>query len=149
VRALREELKQAKQTDQVVMSLKHIKATEVALVLQEIYGRSKIRIAVDPITNAVIIGADEKTIAEIRKILQILDKPQERDPAKQILVPLLVPLKRTDATEAAAAINEMLGRRSDVRIAVDERTNTVIIAAPEKEAGQIKRLLETIDQPPK
>jgi type II secretory pathway component GspD/PulD (secretin) len=143
VRELRQELKRTNPTDQYVITLKHLDAVRAAEILQAIYRDSKaqIRITVEPVTNKLLIGADEATIAEIRQVLQVLDKPKEPEKVKQVLFPL----RTIDAVETAAALKEMLGQRPGVRLAVDERTNTIIILAPEKETAQIRRLLETLD----
>jgi len=97
-----------------------------------------------------MIAATEKELADIRKLLELLDRaPRSERQTPEAEKPNLVSLKHIDAASAALAVRRILGdgEQPNVRLAVDERTNVVVIVAPEKELGQIKRLLQALDAP--
>jgi type II secretory pathway component GspD/PulD (secretin) len=77
VRALRRQLQQPAPGDFQIIPLKNADVVEVAQLLGNVYRENKgVRIVAEPVTNALLIAAGEAQVADIRKLVEALDRPK-------------------------------------------------------------------------
>ena len=57
----------------------------------------------------------------------------------------VIPLKQAAAPEVARVLQEVFGARDDMRIVVDERTNSLLVAGNADQLASLKRLLPNLD----
>jgi hypothetical protein len=92
----------------------------------------------------------EKQVALLRREVEALRRPQGKFTEKETLENSnqIIPLRAAAASHAAKVIRETLGvKRSGLTIAVDEKTNSLIVTASAADLMMVKRILEKIDVP--
>jgi type II secretory pathway component GspD/PulD (secretin) len=143
VQSLRQEPRAPGEVAVTAHVLKEAKAADAAKILETLYDTPRaVRVAHDARTNTVFIRADPATREDIQRVLQLLDQPAEKEARTTTTV---FALKYARAPEAAKVIQEAFGKERNLRIAVDERTNSLVIQGNELDTATIKALLNAID----
>jgi hypothetical protein len=133
-------------------TLNRVKADAVAETLKELFADAKdqVSIGVDEASNSLIVSTTVDKAKEIEALLQQLDSPELPREAEQLGrdIPLQVyHLKYAQAQEAADVVSHVMMDAGLLQIAVDARTNTLLIRAPEAQLRVIAQILEVLDTP--
>jgi type II secretory pathway component GspD/PulD (secretin) len=142
-----------------VLSLNRASAVEVARILDEVFnGRSapgttvprqeRVRIVADRASNALLVRATPLDVLTIRSLLsRTLDVPSE--PAATVRTYFIGPLRHARANDAAKTLRELYrdGGKPSVAIAVDTRTNALILRGPAALYEEVRKLIERLDTP--
>ncbi len=154
IAALRNSVKGSSQNPITVYYLRHAKANQAAGMIQLLYPGRAEAIVADERSNSLFIRADEKQIREIEKYIEILD--QDVSPTSNALVSTvtadevqlkIVHLQHSDANQTAAVIEQLFGG-ANVTVAVDARTNSLIVRSNETLLMQIEAILLRLDEQP-
>lgn len=160
---------QAEGGDVRVFVLKNAKAEELAKVLLQAVGGSRVpavsyrhpsappssssssvpvRIVADPATNNLIVSAPADKMAVIEKLILQLDTASTAGGAAKI-----VRLKSSDAEQLAAVVTSVLTSRSSydrartgVQIAADSRTNSLVLNGSAGDVQVAVKLIEELDK---
>jgi hypothetical protein len=134
-----------------IHNLKSVKAAAVAETLKELFAgaRDQVSIAVEEASNSLIVSTTHERAIEIDALVKHLDslerhrdaEQQNRDRRLQIYY-----LKHAQAQEAANVLDQVV-RDAGLNIAVDRRTNALILQAPEDQHEVIVQILEVLDSP--
>ncbi len=132
-----------------VSRLRTVLEKEVGHVTEVPKTRAALTIQGDPSTSILIVAARSDVMPLIADVIQTMDIPG----AGSMNVVRLFPLVNADATRLKQVIdglytgpNAQLVRREDVpTIAVDTRTNAVVVSASEKTFAMITTLLKALD----
>lgn len=156
-----------------LLTLKHNDATRISQTLTELFDkrietiektdagasaveRERVFLSVDLRSNSLLISASEENLDEVRSILSQLDTP----PTKSFESIRLVSLERLSATDLKKKIEDLWKRKGDLRreseqiedlpvVAVDERSNTLLIASSVEDFEEIRQLVVVLEaQPP-
>ncbi len=106
----------------------------------------------DPRSNSLLVAAAPERMGEIRDIIDKLD-------AQPLIGPVTFktfPLQHMRATEASELLEQMIDRLQQQRgvrgetitIIPDDRTNTLIVTAPEADIKQVGQMIDLIDVKP-
>lgn len=117
--------------------------------------RERLFLSVDLRSNSLIISASEENFNEIMAIVKQLDTK----PARLFDQIRIVPLQRLSATDMQTKIEELWKRKAELRrkaeltedlpvIAVDTRSNSLIIASSIEDFEEIQRLVHTLEGQP-
>jgi serine/threonine protein kinase/protein involved in polysaccharide export with SLBB domain len=133
--------------------LTNVKASKIAEIVQGQFTRSGIEIVTDERTNAILAHGDADKIAELEGLVQRLDKwaaegktadAQKNSPAEEMHV---FALKDLLASDAQGILQQNLPNFTG-RIAVDDRTNSVIVGADRETMNKVASIIKRIDQLP-
>ena len=122
--------------------LKHVDASEASNVLGKFKSKDA-DITVYAPTNLLIIT---DTGRNIRRLLRITEELDAGGAGEQIY---MQPVLHSNATDVAAALNEMLdvGTGGRAKIIAEERNNMLVIVATEGDYQRVLDLVKTIDSP--
>jgi type II secretory pathway component GspD/PulD (secretin) len=111
----------------------------------------RIRVVADPSINAILVKAKPLDMLTIRSLLKPMQPEEPEEGHKK--PHLLGPLKRTRAADIARIVKDLYrGTADHPAVAVDERTNSVILRCSEavfQEVQRVVRLLESQAKPKK
>jgi type II secretory pathway component GspD/PulD (secretin) len=141
-----------------VIRLRHANAIEAARILDEVFnGRpgagtgarriERVRIVAEPITNALLIRAAPLDMQTIRRLLTTtVDAEPDRGEAVQRMY-FLGPLRHASAGEVAKVLRQLYpaGEKSVITIAVDPRTNSLILRCSLPVYEEVRKLVERLD----
>jgi hypothetical protein len=141
-----------------VIRLKHAGAAEAAKVLDEAFngpagpapgGRraGRVRVVPEPITNALIVRASPLDLLTVRRLLSgALDVASDRAEAGPRTY-VLPPLRHAGAADLAKVLRELYqgGGKATFTVAVEARTNTLILRASPAVYEDVKKLVERLD----
>jgi hypothetical protein len=145
------------QGNATVIRLRHGNAVAAARVLEEVLnGRSaqegkrteRARIVADANSNALIVRASALDMAIIKSLLtQTLDMPSARAEGGGVQTWFLGPLRHARAGDFAKVLREVYqdSKKATVTIAVDPRTNAVILRGPVSVYEDARKLVERLD----
>ncbi|WP_240946427.1 type II secretion system secretin GspD [Pseudomaricurvus alkylphenolicus] len=129
-----------------IVKVKNISATQLVNLLRPLVPQVG-HLAAYPATNALIV-ADRA--ANIRKIMEIV---QRLDTVGVVDIELL-PLEYASAKEVSEVINKLLPKQQakgatqlTVQLAVDERSNSILLTGDPATRSQIRKLVQRLDQP--
>lgn len=117
--------------------------------------RERLFLSVDLRTNSLILSASEENFNEIAAIVKQLDTK----PARLFDQIRILQLERLSATDMKTKIEELWKRKADLRrqaelvedipvVAVDERSNSMIVASSIEDFEEIQRLVQTLETQP-
>lgn len=117
--------------------------------------RERLFLSVDLRSNSIILSASEENYAEIVEIVRQLDTK----PAKLFDQIRILRLERLSANDLKTKIEELWKRKADLRreaelvedipvIAVDERSNSLLIASNVDDFDEIQRLVRSLESQP-
>jgi hypothetical protein len=134
------------QVDEVrVYRLRHAKAASMSRALASLLDLTRlgpVRLTADERLNAIIVSASPEAHAQVAELIQRLDFPAESDQFRQIRV---FHLKHADADFLMRVVSSVLSP-DEVRIGVDPRANSVIVAAPAGQLAAVEALLLKLDE---
>ncbi|GAB3096099.1 type II secretion system secretin GspD [Aestuariicella hydrocarbonica] len=129
-----------------VVKVKNISATQLVNLLRPLVPQVG-HLAAYPTTNALIIADRANNISKITGIIKRLDTGNTVDIE-------LLPLEFASAKDVANVINKLLpqpqGKKeevSTVQLAVDERSNSLLLTGDIATRSQIRKLVQRLDQP--
>jgi RNA polymerase sigma factor (sigma-70 family) len=145
--------------DTLVMQLKKTDATDVAMVLRQVFPDPNIRIAVDVRTNALVISCEEKHLAKLRELIDKLDTPAANSGGGtgsgtgRPAIPfeggtdkregVVIRLAHANAAETGRILKELFGA-GKASIVVEPTTNSLIIRAEPEHLATIQALIEKV-----
>jgi type II secretion system protein D len=100
----------------------------------------------DRISNRLIVSAPRSKMAEVRKLLDILDAPKPRDVAIRV-----IPLKHVNAEDIARELTPLYQKLSGkslkeiIEVTADTRSNSLIVLASENNFKVISDLITSLD----
>jgi type II secretion system protein D len=105
-------------------------------------------VVADSRSNALLVGAAEERMDEIRTIITQLDSQPTLGPVTMAFKTF--PLEHVTAGEAAAVLEKMIQRLQveGVNIIPDDRTNTLIVTAPEADLKRFEQIIKMLDVKP-
>ena len=165
---------QPNNNDFELVGLKYSVASQLAQTVKDLLGNTavgpegvqlpqQVKVSVDERTNSIVVAGDKSDRERVRKIIQRLDIPRTQ-PSETQVVPLkyavasqlLQTLKElqvggssviiSGAEGAATAINAVPPSKQ-IRMAADERTNSVLISGPKAEREPIIDAIAKLDVP--
>ncbi|MDP6542500.1 MAG: secretin N-terminal domain-containing protein [Phycisphaerae bacterium] len=158
----------------VVVPMKHNDAGVVGPMIREIFAarlvsmtpsgttpapQDRVDVSVDSLTNALVISANKENLTLIEGLLKKVDI----EPPMETGIVKLFPLKHADAQRVstllsslitqglykpgaiAAGTNAALANREKVAIAVDTRTNVLIVSASKENFAVIAEIIRKVD----
>jgi hypothetical protein len=141
-----------------VYRLKYLKSDEAQRILRDLLGqevgpKGDVRISTEERSNSLIVSGRVARIEQIAAILQKLDTPSSAAPeAPRPAVKVeqrIFRLRFISATDAHRILRELLGLattpRADLRIAVDDRSNSLIVAGTAARLNELEAILGKID----
>ena len=134
---------------------KRIEAVEASNAGAMAVERERVFLSVDIRTNSLIISASEENFAEIKSIAEQLDSR----PTKLFEQIRIVALTRLNAEDMKTKIEELWKRKADLRskaeliedlpvVAVDTRSNSLIVASNTEDYEEILRLVQVLEEQP-
>lgn len=119
-----------------------IPARDIEATLKSMVGRNSYVSVYQP-TNDIIISDSASNIARIEKMLRQIDRPSQSGTQ-------MIRLKYASAAEVARTLQDLEGNRPEykanpVSIAVDERTNSLLISGGESRRVQINSIIARLD----
>ncbi|MCO6436236.1 MAG: hypothetical protein J5J06_04020 [Phycisphaerae bacterium] len=155
-----------------LLTLQHSDATRIQQMLTDLFDkrmesiektnagpsaieRERVYLTVDLRSNSLLVSASEENMAEIRTILDQLDTP----PAATFPDIRLIGCARLSAIDLKKKIEDLWKRKADLRreselledipvVAVDERSNTLIVASSVEDFQEIAQLVEVLEAQP-
>ena len=128
--------------------LKYADATDVARTLTALFEadvRKSVKIIADARTNAVILQAVPEKVMEISVVVDRLDdRASAASKTKSLEV---MHLKYAMAADLSRTLTTLFVDKSgsDVRIAVEDRTNSIVVHAPLEKIDDIRAVVERLD----
>ncbi len=140
-----------------IFYLKRASAASLQSTLRQLFAQRVVRGAPQPVTiiadpkaNALIIGASRDDIAIAKSLIARLDK----EAPKAGFTLKAFPVVKADATQVGTTLQRLFdaqrptGGESGVTITVDERSNTLIVAAAQADMERIGELIKKLDTAP-
>jgi hypothetical protein len=129
-----------------VFQLKYADAQEVAKVLTGTLEAKNARWSVDSRRNCLVLYGTQEAAALAKNLISELDRPAApREPDAEMRT-RVYQVKHADVSLVFQVLETMLaGQRA--RMAVDKKTNSVVIAAPEDVLKSAAELIQTLDVP--
>jgi len=128
-----------------VFELKYADAQEVAKVLTGTADAKNARWSVDGRRNCVVLYGTQEAADLAEKLISELDRPAvPREPEAETRV---YQLKYADPSTVLAVLQTMLVGRAGVRVALDSKTNSVVMAAPPEQLKTAAELIKLLDVP--
>lgn len=132
-----------------------IKAVEATGATKAALERERVFLTADVRSNALIVSASEENASEIEGIVKQLDSR----PSNLFDQIRLVNLDRLSAQKVKEKIDELWQRKAKLRqeaeqkedlpvVAIDERSNSLIVAASMEDYEEIAKLVETLEKQP-
>jgi len=159
--ALAGALDAAAERDLLVRRVRHRRADELAALLEDALPRdvpaqALVEVWSDPRANVIVARAEPARLAELRRLIERLDRPLESDGAVRVLS-----LRYADPEQvaerlralAAGGVDPQLGPAAlDLRgrafgVAVDRATASLVVRADPETFAILSDLLEALDQP--
>jgi hypothetical protein len=136
----------ADKAEKHVFTLRHVRATEAARVLREMYRESAdLALGVDERTNSLVLSAKAEVLADIAKLLQQLDKEApDREPAKPEFQVIALRFLAPDQSTEDALRLVLDGRRG--RFSLDRERKLVVLYADRETLQGAAALLQQLDQ---
>jgi type II secretory pathway component GspD/PulD (secretin) len=132
-----------------VFRLKNAEAATVATVIQDVFGKGRLVIAVDPVTNSIIVRATIDDQLAIGSLLEQLDVPADRPDARDRAPEMKIyRLKNAEAQAVAKVVHELFGGQGRMVVVADTNTNTIIVRAALMDHVSVEKLLQILDERP-
>lgn len=126
-----------------IYRLKYADAGRVLEMVSAVYAGKPIKLTADKDANSIIVAAAPEMQAQLGALIEQLDQVQERDADRELQI---FHLKHADPDEAAAVISSLFDS-NDARIAVDRRTNSVLVQAQREMLARIEAIFQKLDTP--
>lgn len=130
--------------EMTVFRLRHAEAASVASVLSGLLDSKEAKVVPDHETNCLFVMTSPETTARVKELVELLDAPRQSSRDRETRV---FPLKYADLEEAQAVLAEILADK-DARVAVEEGTRSMVVAASPEVLEKVAGLLKDLDVPP-
>ncbi len=136
-----------KKSDEVITYVYRLKNADIFQVLNVLRGLKSPRglvFSYNP-ANVVIITDSASNIKNLKKVLSIIDSPETGTVIK------IYPLKYSDSSEVASAINTIFGDYAKKGVPIKtyniKSQNTIILKAPKELIPKVDKIISTLDKP--
>jgi hypothetical protein len=134
----------ATNSDLRVYALKYLNAEDAVSSLSGILqGPIGVQVTADPRTNALIVSAPPDQHARIREVLTLIDVPATSKPPAEPVIQS-IHLKNAPASATVKVLQQL---SLDVTVAVDERTNTLLLSGEPVALDVAKGIIQQLDVP--
>lgn len=133
-----------------VFQLQYIPAQTALQTLTPIAGQGETRIQMNLASNAIIVTGRGQNVQRLGQVIRNIDKPNNQDVE-------LVELQHSGAAQMAQTLRELMsgaGNSPDggaipqtVRISVDERTNSILLAGDRADRERMRTIIRRLDIP--
>ncbi|WP_020396552.1 type II secretion system secretin GspD [Thiolinea disciformis] len=138
-----------------VFKLQYISAQTAAATLTPLAGQGETRVQFNPTSNSVVITGRSQNVARLAQVVRDIDKPNNQDVEA-------VSLKYSVASRLAQTLRELTGAGGggavpgaegvvvapqQVRISVDDNTNSILIAGDKADRERMRALILKLDIP--
>ena len=128
-----------------VLYLKYAEAGEVAKVLTGTLDAKNARWSVDSRRNCIVLYGTREAADLAKNLIAELDRPvSPREPEAETRV---YQVKQADPSTVLAVLQTMLAGHAGVRVALDPKTNSVVMAAPPEQLKTAAELIKLLDVP--
>ncbi len=127
----------------IIFQLKYAKPNSIVNVIQSLHGRDAICVAHED-TKAILLQAPEKTIQEVKELIQKLDVPQESETEGVFEI---IKLKNVAPHEIENSL-EMAQGNLDVEFALDEERGQLLVRGDGNSVKRFVSLIAKLDEPP-
>ncbi len=127
-----------------IIPLQHANSDDVKKMLAPLVSKTSVVISY-PESAMLIITDVLSNIKRLQEIIKAVDVPSVSEEL------VIIPLKNASAASIAKSFNQLFlrtsrkGRRRQVRLIPNERTNSLIVFAPKTQLAKIRRLLKKLD----
>ena len=137
----------AEKTETRAFSLKFSNASEVAKVLQELFGtgEKRLRLTVDDKANKIFATGSALDLITVQTLLTKLDKAPEQPKTGEKTSWKIFSLKRAEAVDMAALLTKLFSSEQ-VRLAADARSNSLVVFARSDDLMTIEAILSRLDE---
>lgn len=139
-----------------VFKLQYINAQTAAATLTPLAGQGETRVQFNPTSNSVVITGRSQNVERLAQVVRDIDKPNNQDVEA-------VSLKYSVASRLAQTLRELTGAGGaaagvpgqegvvvapqQVRISVDDNTNSILIAGDKADRERMRALITKLDIP--
>jgi len=141
-----------------IFNLKHANNSRIAQAVSGVYkaaaraGRAEDQVTVTPLTqtNAVMVAATKEKMAEIRHLIEQLDKADVASPMEFKVYPLANTMPTKILPLLTKMVTEYRKARPDqvVNVQADERTRSIIVTASGPVFAEIEKMIKQLDVAP-
>ncbi len=132
-----------------VFQLQYIPAQTALQTLTPLAGQGETRIQMNLSSNALIVTGRGQNVERLGQVIRNIDKPNNQDVE-------LVELRYSVASQLAQTLRELMGGGATpdggaipqrVRISVDERTNSILLAGDKADRERMRSIITRLDIP--
>jgi hypothetical protein len=125
--------------EELVTKVFHLKYARGESILSAIRPMApEAEVAFDSRLNCLIVAGPQESVGRVQELVQTLDAPED----------IHVRIFRLRYAPVDTVVTTMAELVPDVRMTVDTRSNSIIVAAPEEAFERVGELIETLDIPP-
>lgn len=133
-----------------VFKLQYIPVATAVQTLTPLAGQGETRIQFNQSSNSVIVTGRGQNVARLAEVIRSIDQPDNKDFE-------LIGLKYSVASQLAQTLRDLLGSTAvgpegvqlpqQVRISVDERTNSILVAGDKSDRERVRTVIMRLDIP--
>lgn len=133
-----------------VFKLQYIPVATAVQTLTPLAGQGETRIQFNQSSNSVIVTGRGQNVSRLAEVIRSIDQPDNKDFE-------LINLKFSVATQLAQTLRDLLGSTAvgpegvqlpqQVRISVDERTNSILVAGDKSDRERVRSVIARLDIP--
>lgn len=133
-----------------VFKLQYIPVATAVQTLTPLAGQGETRIQFNQSSNSVIVTGRGQNVARLAEVIRSIDQPDNKDFE-------LIGLKYSVASQLAQTLRDLLGSTAvgpegvqlpqQVRISVDERTNSILVAGDKSDREKVRSVIARLDIP--
>lgn len=133
-----------------VFKLQYIPVATAVQTLTPLAGQGETRIQFNQSSNSVIVTGRGQNVSRLAEVIRSIDQPDNKDFE-------LIGLKFSVASQLAQTLRDLLGSTAvgpegvqlpqQVRISVDERTNSILVAGDKSDRERVRNVIARLDIP--
>lgn len=133
-----------------VFKLQYIPVATAVQTLTPLAGQGETRIQFNQSSNSVIVTGRGQNVARLAEVIRSIDQPNNNDFE-------LVGLKYSVASQLAQTVKDLLGNSAvgpegvqlpqQVKVSVDERTNSIVVAGDKQDRERVRKIIQRLDIP--
>ncbi|TXH69368.1 MAG: type II secretion system protein GspD [Thiothrix sp.] len=133
-----------------VFKLQYIPVATAVQTLTPLAGQGETRIQFNQSSNSVIVTGRGQNVARLAEVISSIDQPNNNDFE-------LVGLKYSVASQLAQTLKDLLGNSAvgpegvqlpqQVKVSVDERTNSIVVAGDKQDRERVRKIIQRLDIP--
>lgn len=126
-----------------VVTLRYSEALQTSSTLRGLFEGTPLRVQVDPRTNSVLLAGTERDLQRARDVIERLDVEVVSDDPHATLE--VIVLEHASAGEVFGTLRALM-KRMHAELALDERTNALLVRAQPESMVQIKQMIAQLDR---